>query len=275
MEISEILKKVKSDSRLVDSFTIQMFALNKRKRPECIGNGVLFSHDNKYFIFSAAHVFEQVYEDQGMINLFYAVSGSLNEVFSGSINIIHSANVQNWNEDPIDLAIVELSSESVVRIQRSYKFATIENIDSEFYINAKDIFFIYGYPASGSKPNPIAKKIKSKPILYSNNPNTEIFNKSNFIYNSENHIALTYNINRIKSYFNQIITGMHPRGASGTGLWKLTGVNPEKFESKLSGIFIEFLKEDNRVLMFTRIHLILFFLNKDYNLKIAFKKTKQ
>ena len=245
--------------------TIQFFYNNSKNQIILTGSGVLFEVDNRYFVFTAAHVFPENRNDTFFIIPYEAI------YLGGRLYNVSLPKSGNRNDDKIDLAVIELQPEIVTKLKTEYKFHSFKDILLGHTIDEYHRYLSVGYPSTKTKKEWNKPIIKTEPFVFNSKPVTN-FEYETFGFNFNHHIAIEFN-GRVTSE-KSLHTSAAPRldGISGSGMWYLPNF-PEidKVQTKkLIGITIEQInKPKNQALVVTRIDLVTEFLRQHLSIKIV------
>lgn len=244
--------------------TIQFFYNNSKNQIILTGSGVLFEIDNRYFVFTAAHVFPEKMNDTFFIILYEAI------YLGGKLYTVSIPKSGNRNDDKIDLAVIELQPDIVTKLKTEYKFHRFQDILLGHTIDEFHRYLSVGYPSTKTKKEWNKPIINTEPLVFNSKPVTN-FEYASFGFNFNHHIAIEFTGDVMCE--NSLQTSAAPRlnGISGSGMWYLPNF-PEidKVQTKkLIGITIEQVnKPQNQALVATRIDLITEFLRQHLSIKI-------
>lgn len=239
----EIAEKYINSLPQIRNFTCTLFKnIDSYKQH---GTGVFIKIGTKYFLFSAAHVFDDFEE------LFIPIEQGKTLIKPGG-NIIKNNPKNDRNSDELDVAILILDNQSVKDLSIDYSFLESSNIE----INHSSIDFmsyiVFGYPSSWSKKSYSRNSFHSIPFIgitkcVSLNEYKKL--KRNEYLN----LIVEYdrqNTPNLKS--KSISYGPDLFGISGCGLWYSNNFDL-KSEPKLIGIMNEWSISNRNRLIATRI----------------------
>ena len=129
---------------IIDS-TIQFYYNNSKNEIILTGSGVLFEIDNRYFIFTVAHVFPENMNDTFFIIPYEAI------YLGGKLYNVSLPKSGNRNDDKIDLAVIELQPEIVAKLKTEYKFHSFQDILLGHTIDEFHRYLSVGYPSTKTK----------------------------------------------------------------------------------------------------------------------------
>lgn len=241
--MKEIVEKQISSFTKISKFTCTLFKdLDSYKQH---GTGVFVKIENKNFLFSAAHVFDDFEK------LFIPTKGGKILLKPGG-KIIKNNPKKNRETDDLDLGILILDNESVVALLDDYSFLESSSLEINHSTIDFSSYIIFGYPSNWSKyslsknsfhSNPFISITKCvKPDEYKKLKRKKYLN-----------IILEYHRNKTLNFASNLISyGPDLFGISGCGLWY---INPNYLESepKLIGIMNEWPVINKKRLIATRI----------------------
>jgi hypothetical protein len=255
---------IRSITDAIIESTIQFFYNNSKNQIILTGSGVLFEIDNRYFVFSAAHVFPEKINDTFFIIPYEAI------YLGGKLYTVSLPKSGNRIDDKIDLAVIELRSDIVTKLKAEYKFHSFRDILLEHTLDKYHRYLSVGYPSTKTKMEWKKPIIKTEPFVFNSKPATN-FEYESFGFNFNHHIAIEFTGHIMSERSLQTTAAPELEGISGSGMWYLPKF-PEidKVQTKkLIGITIERVnKPRNQALVATRIDLITEFLRQYLNLKI-------
>ena len=241
--MKEIVDKYIKSLPEIRNFTCTLFKdLDSYKQH---GTGVFVKIGAKYFLFSAAHVFDDFEK------LFIPIEEGKTLVKPGG-NIIKNNPQKDRNSDQLDLGILILDNQSVKDLSIDYCFLESSNLE----INHSSIDFmsyiVFGYPSSWSKKSHSRNSFHSIPF----------FSITKCMHlNEYKKLKRHEYLNLIVEYDRQNTPNLKSKsmsygpnlfGISGCGLWY---INPFdlKSEPKLIGIMNEWSISNRNRLIATRI----------------------
>ncbi|RWO37516.1 MAG: serine protease [Mesorhizobium sp.] len=118
--------------------TVPILVEGEEGKPFPVGTGTLLRINNRYFIITAQHLFEDAAQLEHI-----AIPDALDsDSYTRVLNLVHS----KTNNDDIDVAVVEItSSESIEGIKANWNFLTLDNVDVSASTNS---VWVVGYPVS-------------------------------------------------------------------------------------------------------------------------------
>ncbi|EJG02534.1 hypothetical protein [Flavobacterium sp. F52] len=241
--IKEIAEKYISSLPFIRNFTCTLLKnLNSYKQH---GTGVFVKIGDNFFLFSAAHVFDDFEE------LFIPIEEGKTLIKPGG-NIIKNHPKKERKCDELDVAILILDNQSVKDLSKDYSFLESSNLE----INHSSIDFmsyiVFGYPSTWSKKLYLQDCFHSIPFIgFTKSVNSNEFKKLN--RNDFLNIIVEYdrqNTPNLKS--KSICYGPDLFGISGCGLWYIDNFDLTS-EPKLVGIMNEWSISNRDRLIATRI----------------------
>jgi hypothetical protein len=229
-------------------------------------SSVLISVQEQFFLLGAGHVFEENHiEDLGIL------IGNRFNILQGLISYVNP--FQNDIANKIDVAILKLPLDLVKIIRQKYEFLSYQKIGIDHELIFEEIrYLVVGFPWRKSRPNPVKKTIKPKPLVFiSNIAGDEGYKALNL--EKHNNIILNYkqkNVIEAKSGHSKL--GPNPEGISGCGIWLIDVYPPSpKPNYKLVSIVTD--KDKNKkYIQSTRIDIVNEILIKDFKLNLNHSK---
>jgi len=203
------------------------------RKVEQIATAVFISHPFGYFLFTAAHVTD----DMETETLFVPAGGQITEIngYVGHIDLLPGSRRE---DDNIDIAYIKIPQDFIPLLRKH--FVPLEGNNSELIKSALDLTVcsVSGYPS---------KKGKKKQNVFS----SEIFSFTGTVAQQETYdelslspeqnIIIHYNRKKtIDPGVGEIRTSPHPKGVSGGGIfaWPRESIGmPDWSEKKLVGLF--------------------------------------
>lgn len=200
--------------------------------PHAIASAVLIAANGKHYVVTASHVY---LKDPKKI-VFRTCDGNFTSLGGSLTKTVNETSLLN---ESVDVAYVKIDSATFSAINMiDLYFLDLSNIDINNTYKNENLYYIYGYPASRTKPIKPLRKIKIKPYSY-----VTIRKMVNIDgYSIDWNIFLKY-VRKESAYKdgNRII-GPKQKGMSGCGIWVCTSVTcpAEDFRFKLVGIYTEY-----------------------------------
>lgn len=201
----------------VEKAVIPIYYIPKRKghqkkktKPEQLGTGVLIRIKQEYFIFSATHVF---IEFEGTCVLTGKGQKPIEQLTGERLS---TGNIENLKIDSNDATVFHIQSNMSEELKSLA--ITLEDCDFDGFDNLSPVFMITGFLAKES--NTAGNEIKTKG---KNFPTVEITDYTEYGYDKERHIVL--------SYTDQVLVEGKwqkppiPRGMSGGAIIKADGTS--------------------------------------------------
>jgi hypothetical protein len=208
---------------------------------------------HKSFILSAAHVFESCPRSTLYLPGQHALEQLTGTVFKNTIAVGVSR-----RDDPIDIAIMEISADRATAIQQSYCFLTPECLDANDVGLPGRYYEFRGYPASRTHVNPTTKKIRRSLFSFLTPcASPTIYVRTGF--NPNLNLLLPFDRKHVGNEQGTHSVAPHPRGISGGGIWRRTidSFSEDLSKSgKLVAIFTEY-HEQQKTVVGVRIALFL------------------
>ena len=242
--------------QIVESAVIPIYHILKiNRKPVQIGSGVLVEIKSEYFIFSAAHVFDEI---ESHLLLIGDGTGSEIQSISGVRFSSGRGKSGTHIDDPIDASVFHIQSPISEALKK--EALTLNDFDFSSLSDCESVYIAAGFRVK--KSNTAGNTIRSKREGF---PSTEVCEKDylKMKINSKTHIALVYE-NQMLLNGNWKISPK-PKGFSGGAIIRINGVslNQDTFDKPeynqlLTGITIEQRREKNNemgVLIGTRIDI--------------------
>lgn len=261
------LEMLKGSAERVLQSTIQFLFFDSKPKYPAAGSGVLFEINDKYFIFTAAHVFADHHKG------IYVISQQKAIFLEGMFYHTPMPTSGDRTDDKIDFAIIKIETNIADKLKADYKFINLIDLELGHFVDIETNYLVAGHPITRTKKVWAASILKSQPFI-ANLDALIRFNYEKFKFRFDSHIAVDYTGEMISIKNQNPHLAPKLEGISGSGLWHLHK-NPKDFhfECKLVGIVIEQIKEnDNKAIIATRIDIIILILNKLLNLNISVPK---
>ncbi|APA93461.1 hypothetical protein [Myroides] len=223
------------------------------------GTGVFVKIESKYFLFTAAHVLDDI-ED-----IFIPLKNGFDLLKPGG-EIIKNEATDNRATDELDLGILILDELSVKDILNDFIFLECSDIELSHTPSHFLNYLIFGYPTSWSKKSMTRNSFHTRSFIHQTNCiKTEDYTQ----YNRKEFLNLIVEYDRqntlnLKS--NNLSFGPNLFGISGCGLWY---INPNDLNSspKLVAIMNEWSISNRSKLFATRIDAFTEILRKNNIIK--------
>ena len=241
--IELIVQKQIDNLPKIRDFTCTLFKnLNSYKQH---GTGVFVKIDTKYFLFTAAHVLDDIKD------LFIPTRNGDVLIKPGGKILKNNANNTRKN-DELDLGIMILDDLTVKDLIDDYNFLDQTHIEINHNPMNFNCYLIFGYPSSWSKKSMLRKSFHSIPFFTF----TKCIEKSEY-----KKLNRTDTLNLVLEYDRKNTPNLKSKtmsfgpdlfGISGCGLWFLNP-NDLNSEPKLIGIMNEWSTINRKLLSATRI----------------------
>ena len=236
------------------------------------GTGVLFQHENRYFLLSAGHVLQYlgkkaVAPGQEEINIKMAIPNGDDLVFlSGRLEFT------KW--EAMDIAIMELEPEVIEDLNGYYKFLTLGSLALDHHQVDTMQYITAGYPIISTTGKIVegVPHIKSRPFVLT----------TRFIAQppcGELHpwrAAFDYDRGTVvETKTSAPLIGPEAKGVSGSGIWYVEfteagGIHPAY---KLIGIATDHIDAYSNIIIGTKIDILTETLRQKFGLDIPKSKT--
>lgn len=216
---SDIKEMVRRISSVVLKTTLPLYTFSNN-RYAIHSNGILFLGDNKVYLVTAEHTFDQM--DPGELLIYQ----------HGSFCCLEGNIIGNKTHD---IALFEIEKSIADCLAENYMFIDRNHIAFNHIVEAKQKYLLIGYPSSKTKV--LSMKIFEKPLVY----HTSALKKQP----TANEITFSYNKRKSITYDKKVyIFAPDPYGLSGCGLWYLSSFSQD-INYKLVGIFKEYDRKKN------------------------------
>ncbi|MFC4687964.1 hypothetical protein ACFO4P_13545 [Epilithonimonas pallida] len=241
------------------------FLIIKNAIPEPHGTGVFVQIFGKHFLFTAAHVAEDL---QTSISIGI---DSKNALTLGGVWLINELGKnQKREDDKIDIAILELDKESIEKVTGKYSFLNENQLGINHEIVPLPYYTAIGFAATQNKFNKHKNQLRSTPFIYNTIPaEKKIY--TDMTFDESLNILVKYSKkNVIDNATKAKVTGPNAYGMSGGGLWFIPTqliADNENVDKKLVSILTEWSSKKN-IWVSTRIDVFTEIIRKKYNLNI-------
>ncbi|NNE16245.1 MAG: hypothetical protein HKN51_14770 [Saprospiraceae bacterium] len=269
MEIIDYYREIQHEaSKDAYKATCHYLTLDENENPQPHGSGVFVEIDSEKFLFTAAHVTDDMEDD------IYVGIGE-NEVLKLGGELTRNEAPGNRDDDKIDIAIMKLSDETIEKLGDQYDFIKQDELGINHEFKELPMYQSVGFPATKSKFNKFKNELKSRPFLYTTMPaKSELYEKLGC--QTYSNIIVHYDKKNVKDYrTDQTVTGPDPFGISGSGLWHTPSqvkAKGEKIDKLLVGIMTEWPTENRKYWIGTRIDLFTEIVRQKYGLNIPQSK---
>ncbi|TGL75983.1 hypothetical protein [Leptospira yasudae] len=255
--------------RSVDKSIIPIFDIQNEKAVH-FGSGILLELSNRKFIISASHV---LIDDNPKICI--PIKRKIVNI-NGEIRGTRLPKSNDRTDDRIDIAFMELDKESAAEIENEYIFLRSSDLGLSLDINTPNVFFIYGYPCTKVKKREDIKEIKAQPFLYfDTNKNITALEFQKTGTNPDFHVLIRYEKKTLQTLDGIRQVGPKLNGMSGCGLWCVPSflTDPNNYVNRvLAGILIEYFAKDMKILVSTRIDLVIEAMRQTLALDVSLTK---
>ena len=244
-------------TKKINNHTIPIFrSINGELKAH--GTGVLILYEDKHFLISAAHVLEDKFINEIVIQ---TSDNSLRELGPHQKVITSLHETTNRDDDKIDVGvIIFLDSETLNDLKDNYDFLNYQKTVPNHIPNKDDFnYIILGYPEVKTKVDPLNKEIESQIFIFFTKISEFIFFEK-YGCNKEDHIFIDFpkKLEKLNEE-NKIEKIYRPEGISGCGLWYLsqdTSTGLKKIDYSLIGIMIEYRIKYARVMIGVKFKFI-------------------
>lgn len=241
--IEDIIQKQLESIPEIRSYTCNL--LKNRSNYKQHGTGVFVKIESKYFLFTAAHVLDDIDD------IFIPLNKGAYLLKPGGKIIKNDPNTSREN-DELDLGILILDEFSTQDILSQYTFLECENIEINHNPSHFLNYLIFGYPTTWSNKSMTKNSFHTRPFIH----HTKCIKKEDYRkYNRKEYLNLIVEYDRqntINLKSKSLSFGPNLFGISGCGLWY---INPFDLNSspKLVGIMNEWSTINRNKLFATRI----------------------
>lgn len=269
MEIIDYYREIQLEANK-DAYeaTCHYLTIDENGNPQPHGSGVFIEIDSEKFLFTAAHVTDDMEDD------IYVGIGK-NEVLKLGGDLTRNQAPGHRDDDKIDIAIMRLSDESINKLWNQYDFIKQNELGINHEFKNLPMYQSVGFHATKSKFNKYKNELKSSPFLFTTMPaEPELYEELNC--EPYSNIIVHYDKKKVKDYkTNQTTTGPDPFGISGSGLWHTPSqvkAKGEKIDKLLVAIMTEWPTENRKYWIGTRIDLFTEIVRQKYKLNIPQSK---
>ena len=256
MELKEYLEKqLQYCGNKVLNSTCQLFY-----KAKAIGSGVFIEIKQGKYLVSAAHVLEPVFITEMTIP-----NGETLVNIQGNLVVTKIPIGGVRDDDKIDLAIVQLTDDCVLEIEKRFRFIEVNEIDSEHATLNSHQYMFCGYPVETTVVKHMEMIINPIPLKV----RTKITNKELLLvptYATGSKWTMEYDrAKQINILKDKAELSPHPLGISGAGLWSLPckpDIPIDETDIKLIGIMTDYFEIADSVVCATNIKLILEIIEK-------------
>lgn len=225
------------------------------------GCGIFVNIDNLHFLFTAAHVMED------MINDIF-----VNTVKNGLITldgeISKNAITTARSEDKVDILLIKLSQKTIDLLGDTYEYLNQDEIGINHKILELPLYVSVGYPATRKKRRKAERGLITTPYSFCTIPaDQSVYSvlKCDCFQN----VIVQYKKKSQRDYVTQNVdTGPDLFGISGSGLWFTSIVKDGDLEKNLVAIMTEWPIENRNYIIGTRIDFFTELIRKKYGLGI-------
>jgi hypothetical protein len=266
LQKKELYSIIDANSNEMKQHVIPIFIPDNKSKPRILGSGTLLAIENKHFLISAAHVFD---ENETGTTLYFPQENSISEI-NGEV---YKTRCACREYDKIDLAFMPLDSDVVGKMPENLKFLKLDDLLLDDTPHNGKFYSVTGYPFTTNKRIAYKNKSTLKSTILCHLALAAKPEKYKFLkklgFTTDTHIFLEYDRKNIMNSNKEKKTAPLPHGISGGGMWLNVDLNAKDYVKKLIAIGIEY-KAEYKVLIGTRIELILTMISKLYpNLKIS------
>ncbi len=187
------------------------------------GTGVLLQIGNRNFVTAAAHVLD--YPAIHEIH-YLTVDESGNPIPLHFMKVVTSPipsgcqlkDSDMRDDDPWDIGIAELSSETANNLRTSWRFAQFREIDP-YCDTSQGTYLVVGYPFALTNSNTAARTTETRLLRYI----TGVYKGDRDSRDMKAQILLEFPEQNLTSEGNATAVP-HPRGLSGCGIWRLSDI---------------------------------------------------
>lgn len=236
---------------------VPLFAYGLNGKPQLVGSSFLVSHQDSFYLISAAHVFDELKAGH---ELFYYTSQKTIRKLSGSLRL---TKCDDRKFDRLDVGVLKLEGPALPPYPQVEKYPVpLSALKANALPREGKQYLLIGFPASKSRANPVAREMTAKPCSFRNDAaHQKIYTELQIKPND--HIVLNFDLSKTVMPNAEIRKFPDPKGMSGSPVWLLYDENgPNSVcQTPIVGIAIEHRK-NQRVIIATDIKIALQLINE-------------
>jgi hypothetical protein len=244
-----------ANSKDMGKHVIPIFIPDDKGNPRILGSGVLLAIQERHFLVSAAHVFD---ENEMNSTLYYPQGESL-AILQGQV---HKTQCDCRENDKVDIGFMELDSNSVENMPEPLEFLSKDDLSLDDKPASGKLYVASGFPYTTNKgiayKDRAALTLRPTMLCHTTTPadSKTCAEMEKHGFACDKNIFLKYDRKNTADKNHEKKMAPSPTGVSGGGLWLSIDMPNKKYKKKLVGIGIEFLEKHN-VIIGTRIELVL------------------
>lgn len=245
--------KVDEICRRVMSFTVP-FLRFEHERLEHEASGVLLRIADSAFVLTAFHVLKPLLDARIPIMIGAGSQDSAGISLSG-LRVLKA-------DDPLDIALIELSPEKSEQIVFANSCINLVQCDISHFFDPRQLFLVWGFPSLDTLSSTARKTLHLAPFGFITGAyagdTSQIPAEA---YRHELHLLLDYSEGHRKDEYGEPIPPPEPPGMSGCGVWKLQSpdipVESWRCDRLRLVAIVHSMHSTKRVLIATRLKYVL------------------
>lgn len=209
--------------------TVVLYGANERDEPYILGTGVPLDICGNRLIVTAAHVLDEVI--RGGHAVYMSAGGEGTTLFPIVPQRVRRSAMPasgDRRDDVFDLAVIDLSSDTVVRIGGGLTFVTLADCDPLDPKNRGSYYFLQGFPSERLKVNRCRNTVTCQSLPYG----TITYDGIRGLWPSVDdvHIDLDFHPRKAADERGRRVRLPRPHGISGCGIWRLSSPGVRRSE---------------------------------------------
>jgi hypothetical protein len=239
---------------------VPLFANGSNGKPQLIGSSVLVSSEDCFYLISAAHVFDEIKAGH---ELFFYITPKTIRKLSGSLRLTKLPPCDNRKYDHLDIGVLKLEGLALPPYPQVNKFPVpLSALMANALPREEKQYLLVGFPASKSRPNPVARDLVSEPYSF-RNISAPLSKYAELKVESTDHIVLSFDVSQTVMPNSEVRKFPDPKGMSGSPVWLLHDQNGSNnvYQTPIVGIAVEHRKQQ-RAIIATDINIALQLINE-------------
>jgi hypothetical protein len=225
---------------------VPLFIERRGSKPQLVGSSFLVSSRTRYYLVSAAHVFDELKAGH---ELFFYIEPKTKRKLSGNLRLTKTPPGKGRESDHLDVGVLMLEGPALppYPMVQKYPLPITEFLPKALPRDGKQ-FLLVGFPESKSRVNPVARDLTSEPCSFRNvsAPASKYFELN---VTPQTHIVLCFDVKHTVLPNGDVRAFPKPSGMSGSPIWLL--YDPPKttgaLQASVVGIAIEHHKNKHAI----------------------------